>query len=728
MNPSSSGASRPSADWPELHLVCLPWQTPFLQHCLESLAAWPLDRLRIYAAAALDAGGIEVRLLSDADMLWSQAWNDHLGDGWHLLIQADESLLGWTDAGWQAFVAEPDESDLGLCAVSSGSWLSYQARLVRTQREPIPPNPQTGPGRLLAGVTLLGHERPRVELEQRLASLQGNTGLPQLLEQARILQSLGRSTAATALLADQLNENQLIQRKGIRIFRSNKEPRLDVARMLLCLEDPGTQPQAQLLALQALLERVPKLEPTPESWALKGTIAWNMGQLDVGSTCFQQALAQDTPALGWYFLPLTRGLPHLRLGQMALLDGADDRARHHLEQAASALAGHPLLLQLAYANFMLGNPAGIRSQVQLQQQRFGVVPPLLRLIDANLNKRPGAETWLGELLERPPGGPFERLLLHRLLSQLPPETCVALLKSLQSLQPEWRLALGTALRQQGRVAEALQIWQPLYAAHGTQLPVRLLGQLAEGLARLGARAPARRCLEKALLGKPADAGLSARLAALLAEAYTDLNHVVELVLPPEWANGGDLALKVCFQTWGDRDGVLVRIPCEWNQAVIKQALAWAHQHTEPDALPAVWCGELPENLSRLRRTRLAPWRQPQPGPALEVELQPNPSDPGSGPLYMFCREPEQQISWLETDPVSLQRWLRASEHQQLPRQQLVQVLRPPETRTALGLALAKGPEQAQVNYLARFGMIFQAFTEVYLPTGGQSWPKLIADV
>ncbi|HEY9839109.1 MAG: hypothetical protein ACAI44_24950 [Candidatus Sericytochromatia bacterium] len=728
MHTSSSGASSPSTAWPELHLVCLPWQTPFLQHCLESLAAWPSDRLRVYATEALDAGGIEVRVLADADALWNLAWNDRLGEGWHLLIQADESLSGWTDASWQAFAAEPDESDLGLCAVSAGSWLSYQARLVRTQREPILPQPQMGPGRLLDGVTLLGAEPPRAELERQLASLLGSTGLPQLLEQARILQSLGRSAAAIALLADQLTENQLIQRKSIRIFRSNKEPRLDVARMRLCLEDPGARPQAQLMSLQALLERVPKLETTPESWALKGAIAWNMGQLDVALTCFQQALAEDSPALGWSFLPLTRGLPHLRLGQLALLDGDDARAREHLEQAGPALAGHPLLLQLAYADFLIGEPAGIHAQQQLQQQRFGLVPPLLRLIDANLNHRPTAETLLGELLERPPGGPFERLLLHRLLSQLPPETCVALLKDVQTLQPEWRLALGTALRQQGRAADALQIWQPLYAAHGAQLPVRLLRQLAEGLARLGARAQARRCLEKALLAKPADAELSARLGALLAEAYADLRHVVELVLPPEWTNGGDLALKVCFQTWGDRDGVLVCIPGDWNQAVIKQALAWAHQHTEPDALPIVWCGRLPESLTRLRTIRLAPWRQPQAGQALEVELQPNPSDPASGPLYMYCRETREQVSWLEMDPVSLQRWLRASVQQQLPRQQLVQVLRPPEVRTAMGLALAKGPEQAQYNYLARYGMIFQFFTEVYLPTGGQSWTELIADV
>lgn len=454
---------------------------------------------------------------------------------------------------------------------------------------------------------------------------------------------------------------RISRHRTIGIYKAAAEPapaeKREALRLLLVLAPLVAGPEALAGSLQALCAQLPELGQSPEALLLQSELAWQRGDRPAAARLLDAAEIAGSQSPHWQFAPFHKGLPHLRKGLLALLEGEDQVALPALTQAAEVLTEPALRLQAAYGLRLLrALPA---EQSEQLAKYFGQLPLL--------GERSPDTATLADSLHRRGGSELERLLLLARLGELAPQTRIELLSPLVGRQrpPAWIYALGLARLELGETVQALAIWAELNAL--PPLPARLLRLQAVRLRELGQRAEARRCLEAALLAHPQSLALQDELRTLLLEAYAGLDQLIRLPETLDWANGGDLALKLGLESFADSEGVLLHFPGGWEPPVLQQALGWART-LPPAAVPPLWCGELPDSWRALPAVRVLPWRQlnPRSLPGEAVEIQPVPAAMHQGPVYFLASDPRSGQVWIETDPASLRRWLRAARRDPLP--------------------------------------------------------------
>lgn len=454
---------------------------------------------------------------------------------------------------------------------------------------------------------------------------------------------------------------RISRHRTIGIYTAAAEPtpaeKREALRLLLMLAPLAAGPETLGGWLQSLCSQLPELAQSPEALLLQAEIAWQLGDRPAVARLLKAAEIASDPSAYWQFAPFHQGLLHLRKGLLALLAGEDQVALPALIQAAEGLAEPALQLQAAYGLRLLrALPAAHLASLA---KRLGKLPLL--------DEAPLDTAALADLLPRRGGSELERLLLLERISALSPQTRIELLSPLarRQRQPEWIYALGLARLELGETAQALATWAELNTL--SPLPARLLRLQAARLRDFGQRAEARRCLETALLIHPQSGALQAELRALLLADYAGFEKLIRLPETLDWANGGDLALKSSLESFADGEGLLLHLPGGWEQPVLQQALSWART-LPPASGPPLWCGELPEAWQALPAVRVLTWRQLNPLslPGEAVEIQPVPAAMHQGPVYFLASDPRSGQVWIETDPASLRRWLRAARRDPLP--------------------------------------------------------------
>lgn len=679
---------------PAVWILGLPEWLDSLDACLAALGPWA-DEVHVVAPESLSIAGVSWHPLN-AEHPWQPAF---AAPGHRLLLQADELLQ---TPVWPAAV-----SGFGWCAIHEGDWQCLEPRWLAADAPACVPQ---GPRPWLQLEVPLTAPPLEIRLERRQAA----TGLARV----RQLQQQGQSQAARTALASLTQGQETTQaslHKKIRIVRRVAPPPADAEtlRLVLCLSDLG-QSAAQLEALlETQCRQLPALAASPEARLLRAEIAWRGDRYRLAADGFAAAVG---PEPGWRWPAFHEQLPTLRRHLLELMADAPVAA-DSLRNLLPGLTAAPLLLDALYGLFLLSQEPLPAAALERLSGCLGTLPPLLRLAVSSRDQGIQAET-LALHLPRHELNALERRVMVSLLEQLSASEREPLLNQLLRRKPgpEWLWAQARLRCEQAGPAAALPLWHAL-ANSAEDLPGWLLSRTAAALTEQGQVDDARRCLERALTAAPsaADSVLTRRLEALLAER--PFTRLIRLPARLDWEQGGDLALKACFETFAATDGVLLHCPGEWRQPILEQALAWSRSRPAP-ALPPLWCGPLPERWQTLPPVRLLPRRQLSLETELDrAEIQPLPPTPAAGPLYTFAQDPQRRQIWVETDADSLQRWLRAAGQQTLPNQ-AVPLLRnadwPELLRPRTSLALIRRPE-----HLPERGLI-GSFGEIRVAEAGES--------
>lgn len=449
------------------------------------------------------------------------------------------------------------------------------------------------------------------------------------------------------------------------------------------------------------------LEQLPGLWVLRGVMARYLGEKELASDCFQQALeGQNKADFRRYNLYLARPditwKPALGLAELQFEDGLYAQAFLQYQQARQALPEHPYVLSgLLKSAFFIQRYEVVAeildSGLELREISAETRQALTALCALqNGQAQASLESLLSPYREEPGRLTQDPFFLSVLL-----ELSIALLRQQQSAearqilgllvqlipdQPLIRHNLAYSHFAEGHYAEAEVIYREVLQHSPRFVESRF--DLAKTLVMQGRIEEARAELEAILAQNPRfykahqalkqleQRELEAHLPIVTPSPSSEdktqdresLPFVFVFPLEATWENGVDIALKAYYQEFLPEDNVVLALPAAEATEAVAAAQAWAAERFDPELLPPVALLEAPLPLLAGQSAWILPWRL-HPGEAVLTQLAASgypvvqtalalEGHPESRLPAALMRDEEADKTWLESDPAALSQVMR----------------------------------------------------------------------